>query len=120
MLRRLSVHAAGLSEAPGVYVCTDINAETLEDSLDASFTRNTSVLRHYAIAGVLHLQHLADMARPDAIRLIERHATLVAPALNISREEVEVKLKALLLKHATEWTTYLESLDKKSFVKQWT
>lgn len=119
MLRRLSVHVAGLKEASDVYVCTNINASTLDEGLDSSFTRNTPVLRNYAIAGVLHLQHLAEMAGPEPAPLVVRHATLLARALGLPREEAESSLGSLLRKHATEWEGYLDSLEEQSFVKQW-
>jgi hypothetical protein len=119
MLRRLSVYAAGLTESPDAYVCTDINAKTLGEGLVDSFTRNTPVLRDYAIAGVLHLQHLAEMAGPDAAPFVARHAMLLAPAVGLSREEAQTRLAGLLQKHAAEWKSYLDSLEEHSFVKQW-
>ena len=119
ILRRVSVHAAGLTEAPETYVATDMSAKTLEEAVDKDFTRQTPAFREYAIAGVLYMDHLADMAEPDAAPFVKRHATLLAPALGLSREETEERLSAFLRKHAVEWKNYLDSLGGGSFVKLW-
>jgi hypothetical protein len=36
--------------------------------------------RQYAIAGVLHMDHLADMAGTEARSQVRRHATTLGPA----------------------------------------
>lgn len=119
MLRRVSVHAAGLTEKPDVYVTTDMSAKTLDEAIDTDFTRRSPAFQEYAIAGVLHLDHLADMAEADAVPIVKRHATLLASALDLSREDAERQLSALLRRHAGEWKNYLDSLGANSFVKQW-
>lgn len=119
MLRRVSVHAAGLSEPADKYITSDMTAATLGKAINKDFTRRTNAFGEYAIAGVLHMDHLADMAEPDAAPLVRRHALLLATALNISHEEAERRLSALLRRHADEWKSYLDSLGGRSFVKQW-
>lgn len=119
MLRRVSVHTAGLAEPPEIYVATDMTAQTLDRAIDKDFTRRTNAFGEYAIAGVLHMDHLADMAELDAAPLVRRHATLLAPALNISRDDAERRLSGLLRRHADEWKSYLDSLGARSFVRQW-
>lgn len=119
MLRRLSVHAAGLTEEPEMYVATDMTAKTLDEAIDKDFTRQTKAFGEYAIAGVLHMDHLADMAETDAAPLVKRHAMLLAPVLGLTPEDAEQRLRSLLRQHAEEWTDYLESLGGCSFVRQW-
>jgi 7-cyano-7-deazaguanine synthase in queuosine biosynthesis len=118
MLRRVSVHAAGLKEKPDVYVITDMSAGTLDAAADDDFHKLTGAFRQYAIAGVLHMDHLADMAEADAIPIVVSHAALIASALNLSSEETEKRLASLLRRHAEEWKKYLETLGPKSFVKR--
>lgn len=119
MLRRVSVHAAGLSEPNDTYIATDMTAPALDEAIDKDFTRRTNAFGEYAIAGVLHMDHLADMAEPDAAPLVRRHALLLAQALKISHEDAERHLSALLRRHADEWKSYLDSLGAHSFVRQW-
>ena len=118
MLRRVSVYAAGLSEAPDTYVCTDMRAETLERAVDPDFTRMTGAYRDYGIAGVLHMDHLAAMARRDFRPFVARHASLLARPLGHSRHQTQELLQQLLDRHAEEWSRYLGSLGAHSFVRQ--
>jgi 7-cyano-7-deazaguanine synthase in queuosine biosynthesis len=119
MLRRVSVHSAGLTEAADVYVCTDMSAPTLEKAIDPAFTRRSGVFREYAIAGVLHMDHLAEMASPDAARLVKRHALFLGPALGLEPEVAGERLTALLKRHAEEWSSYMDSVRADSFIRQW-
>ncbi len=119
MLRRVAVHAAGLRERPDAYICINMSATTLDDAVDPDFTKLNSAYRNYAIAGVLHMEHLATMEKENMRLLVERHAMLLEPALDHSCEEIFKYLRTLLLKHADEWQHYLDSLGPNSFVKQW-
>jgi 7-cyano-7-deazaguanine synthase in queuosine biosynthesis len=119
MLRRVSVHAAGYSEAPETYVCTSMNAATLESAVEPGFNGLNRAYREYAIAGVMHMDHLADMAAPDARPTVRRHATLLGPALGLSAGEANERLAGLLNRHAQEWKAYMKSLGPRSFIRQW-
>lgn len=119
MLRRVSVHAAGLSEQADTYVAVDLGADTLQDAIVRGFTRRTTAFDEYAVAGVLHLDHLADMAEPDAAPLLRRHAVLLAQPMGLSQSEAEARLTRLFQKHAEEWKNYLDALGERSFVKRW-
>jgi len=119
MLRRLSVHAAGLAEAPDTYVCTDMTASALKGALDPDFTRMSPAFREYAIAGALHLDHLAEMADEDATPQVNRHALFLGQALDLTPDDAAKRLASLLRRHAEEWASYLTSLGEKSFIKQW-
>src|SRR5258707_339061 len=68
MLRRLSVHAAGLTEPPETYVWEDLAAGTFRGGAAASFEERkiTGKLHEYAIAGALHLDHLAGLKSSPA------------------------------------------------------
>ena len=118
MLRRVSVHAAGLSESPENYVCTNMRAATLESAVDPNFNRLNSAYRGYAIAGVRHMDDLAHLADPGARRIVKRHATLLGRALRRD-EDAEASLVGLLERHADEWRDFLRSLGADSFVKKW-
>lgn len=63
LLRRMSVHAAGLKEAPETYVWENLGAASFERGAAPSFPKRriTRAMREYAIAGALHLDHLAQL-----------------------------------------------------------
>lgn len=119
MLRRLSVHAAGLTEAPDTYICTDIAAPTLAKALDPGFTRRSRVFEEYAIAGVLHMDHMADMAGADAAHLLKRHALFLGPALRLEPGLAAARLKDLFTRHADEWSAFVAAAGTNSFVRKW-
>ncbi len=121
MLRRLSVHAAGLDEPVESYVCEDLRAQSLEAAVASGWQkRGSEALRQYSLAGVLHLDHFADLARTESRSVVQQHGTLIGLALDLPAGEGDRKLSALLTRHAAEWTSFLESLGPDSFVRAWT
>lgn len=117
MLRRMSVHAAGLDEPASGYVWEDLRAASFEDSAAAGFTRHTKALREYMIAGVRHLDDLAAMAGsaiddPAIRRISGELAVLLRQSAGDAREH----LQALLHRHRAEWLAFLQSLGPDSFV----
>ncbi|MFW8586914.1 hypothetical protein ACOJBM_24795 [Rhizobium beringeri] len=119
MLRRVSVHAAGLTESPDTYICADMTAPTLEAAVEAGFTKTKGAFREYAVAGILHMDHLADMATDEQHSQVKRHAASLGPALGLSPQDAEDRLASLLNKHEEEWTNYMNSLGAHSFIRQW-
>lgn len=120
MLRRLSVHAAGLREEPDVYICNEINAATVREGVDSQFKQFNAAFEQYALGGVLHLDDLAAMAGSEGQAAVRRHAVLLAPAMDSSADDIEKKLSLLLGRHATEWKNYLDDISPNSFVRKWT
>ena len=120
MLRRMSVHAAGLSEEPGTYVCTDLSARSLDEAIHPDFKRKSPAFEQYAIAGALHLDHMADMASTDARSSVRRHAVLTGMALGISGSKTEASLVSMFERHAAEWNSFVNDLGSSSFIRQWT
>ena len=122
MLRRLSVHAAGLNEPPETYVWENLGAVTFRSGAAASFGKNkiTSKLRDYAIAGALHLDHLAGLrSSPANARMLNLSAFQLSRSLNLPEAEVWAKLNRLLTQHENEWKNFMNSLGKSSFIADW-
>lgn len=120
MLRRMSVHAAGLSEPPDRYVWENLGASTFEQGVAPGFAKVTPALREYAIAGTMHMDDLAGLAdTPRYESTIRRNAWQIARALGISNEEAEMNLTFLLRRHRDEWHAFVNSLGSDSFIRQW-
>ena len=121
MLRRLSVHAAGLEEPEATYVWDNLKAETFKSGASPGLKKIEKVQREYAIAGTLHLDHLAGVTVSKAHSYgLRTSANLVAKALKISHSEAESNLDRMLLQHRKEWKAYMEYLGPVSFVHKWT
>ena len=114
----MSVHAAGLSEDLETYVCTDMSAATLESAVDPDFKNLNSAYRDYAVAGIRHMDDLADMADSGERRIVRRYAASLRRVLRFNGDSDE-RLVRLLERHADEWRGYLSSLAAGSFVKKW-
>lgn len=120
LLRRLSVHAAGLAEPREHYVWEALEAPTFESAVAEGFTNITPALREYAIAGALHFEHLASLRESAHYELLKRRATAeLARALTESQDVVANGLDRLLHQHATEWTAFRNHLGPESFVRKW-
>ena len=115
LLRRLSVHAAGLEEPSSSYVWENLRAPHFEDGAVAG--RPTRTMREYMIAGVLHLDHLATMAGSVLHEpVVSRISGELAPLLKQRRDEVRNRLQDMLQRHRAEWLAFLDSLGSDFFV----
>lgn len=120
MLRRLSVHAAGLHEPPESYVWESLSASTWEAGAAKEFGRHTQALREYAIAGVLHFEHFSLIRESTQYGLIKRLRTNeLARALEETPQTVARNLDRLLQQHAMEWSAFTNELGPESFVRKW-
>jgi 7-cyano-7-deazaguanine synthase in queuosine biosynthesis len=122
MLRRMSLHAAGLVESDATYVWENLTAPTFSEGAATSFPKNkvTGKLRQYAIAGVLHLDHLAALSGSSAnSQGLTLNAFQLSRSLGIDEATVRAKLDRMLGQHANEWKNFLRSLGDTSFVADW-
>jgi hypothetical protein len=123
MLRRLSVHGAGLKEPKENYVWENLSAKTFEAGAAAGFEKRriTCAMREYAIAGALHLDHLAEMLDSPANQpTLDLTAFQLGEALGLSEEATREKLNRMLRQHRDEWKSFMASLGKHSFITAWT
>lgn len=117
MLRRMSIFTAGIDEPGETYIWENLSAERLEDGVAKGFIGITSKLRAYAVAGVLHMDHLAEFAEsPLHARSLRRAARETAEALDGDPAAMEQQLREMLGRHAAEWWAFRQSLGPDSFV----
>lgn len=120
ILRRLSVHAAGLEEPIENYVWESLRTSTWEAGASKDFKYLTPALREYAIAGVLHFEHLALFNNSMEYELFKRRNTSeLARCLRLSPQVVAQRLDRLLRQHASEWEAFTNDLGQGSFVRKW-
>lgn len=119
MLRRVSMLSAGIDEPASTYVWERLSAEQYEDGVVEGFVKLTPALRAYAVAGVLHMDHLADLVEsPLHARQLRRAARETAEALGSDPLQVEEQLRSMLERHAEEWRAFRKALGPQSFVSQ--
>jgi hypothetical protein len=118
----LSVHAAGQSEPKSTYVWEDLSAPTFEAGASTNFAKEkiTGAMRNYAIAGALHLDHLAGLRTSATSRMeLELSTYQLAQACGEPARDTRVKLERLLSQHETEWKDFMTALGPNSFLNQW-
>jgi len=122
MLRRMSVHSIGRTEEKETYVWENLSAKEFKQGAAAEFKkRNPAGAQwEYAIAGTLHLDHLANILNSAANRAsIERQEFQLSRSLGSSEHKMKEKMTRLLRQHETEWNNFVSSLGPQSFVAQW-
>ena len=122
MLRRMSVHAIGGTEDKETYVWEDLSAERFEDGAAEEFKKAEpqGTMYEYAIAGTLHLDHLAGLSDSPANQIpLDRQVFQLSRSLALSEQETRQKLERLLTQHRREWENFVGSLGARSFVAQW-
>lgn len=120
MLRRLSVHAAGLTESSATYVWEDLSAPTFAAGAAVGFSKVTKALHEYAIAGALHLDHLAAFRQSAANKsTLDLAVSQLGRSRAEPQSEVRAKLDCLLGRHESEWKGFLAALGVNSFVANW-
>ena len=122
LLRRLSVHGAGLSEPKETYVWENLSAASFEAGATPSFERKkiTTALQQYAIAGALHLDHLAQLRKsPASAGTLSLCTFQLGQSLGVPEPDVRAKLDRLLAQHEKEWKDFMNSLGQTSFLGNW-
>jgi hypothetical protein len=122
MLRRMSIHGAGESEPKETYVWEDLSARSFEAGAAKNFDKDkiTTAMREYAIAGALHLDHLAALpGSPANAPTLELNAWHLSESLGLPERDVKKKQDRLLQQHSLEWKNFMNSLGKNSFILDW-
>ena len=74
----------------------------------------------YAIAGTLHMKHLAGLSCSQADQApLDRQIFQLSRTLELSEQETQKKLQRVLTQHRSEWDAFVTSLGTQSFVSQW-
>ncbi len=119
LLRRLSLHTAGIVEPAGTYVIEDLAAADVNEAMVAIKDEGDrkSMIDHGS-AGFRHFQKFADMAASSDEDLFV-YALEIAEATNSTPEATLKNLRKLLSAHAQEWQSFLSAQEGKSFLLKW-
>ncbi|SMF34047.1 7-cyano-7-deazaguanine synthase (queuosine biosynthesis) [Azospirillum oryzae] len=120
LLRRLSLHAAGVNDAPNNYVVSNLGASDVIKALDSvSRKADRELMINYGSVGARHFQKLANMANwtDDDLRV---HVSEISTALGADYKETLKNLRSLLATHAEEWHSFVAVQGRDSFLMSWT
>ena len=88
----------GGAEGKATYIWEDLSAVRYEDGAAAGFrkTKPQGALYEYAIAGTLHLDHLAGLLHSPANQvLLDRQVFQLSRSLGVAEQETQQKLERL-------------------------
>lgn len=119
LLRRMSMHAAGIQEVTGTYAIEALTAPMAGEAVAIlPDPADRAIMIEYGSVGVRHLVQLAALAkRPD--RDLRIHASEIAAETNTTYEMALANLRKLLAQHALEWNSFLDAQGEKSFLRTW-
>ena len=122
MLRRMSVHAADQTEPSSTYVWENLSAREFRFGASPDFDKEkiSEAMRHHAVAGVLHMDHLAGLHDwPQNAPNLDTESHELSQSLGIDQDIVEQKMKRLLTQHKHEWEKFIAFLGPHSFITRW-
>ena len=122
MLRRMSLHAVGVAEPSETYVWENLSAKRFEDGAVHGF--KIAIPRgaqyEYAIAGTLHLDHLAGLPNSSINQIsLDRQIFQLSRSLALSEHKTKQMTTRLLIQHGKEWREFVAHLGVNSFVSHW-
>ena len=122
MLRRMSVHAADQTEPSSTYVWENLFAREFRFGASPDFDKKkiSEAMRHHAVAGVLHMDHLAGLQDwPKNAPNLDTESHELSQSLGIDQDTVEQKMQRLLTQHKYEWEQFVTFLGPNSFIARW-
>jgi hypothetical protein len=122
LLRRMSLHAAGIDEPAEAYVWENLSAPEFKSGAAPAFNPklNTGRQREYAIAAVLHLEHMAELNQsPVHAETLAHNTYLLAQSIGHPLPEVTDALNRVLDQHRNEWNSFKTSIGADSFMADW-
>jgi hypothetical protein len=91
-----------------------------EEGANPNFKRKTQALRQYAIAGVMHFDHMAGLRKSPEYKLVKgRFVHGLAQGLREETTAAADKLDQLLARHEEEWSAFIDSIGAQSFLNAW-
>lgn len=122
LLRRASLHAAGLHDAPGTFIWENLSASSFSAAAPATFDpkKITRAQREYAIAGALHMDHIAEFAGNTGNAEELAHAAYrLSQPLALSETDVAFRITDVIGRHRREWRSFVADQGSASFLNHW-
>ncbi len=120
LLRRMSIHAAGIKEPTETYTFEDLTPATFQESFPSTEgAQPTMTMIEYGSVGARHLHQLATMSTQPK-QYLRPHIFEIARATNSSEEKTSINLDNLLTQHSDEWHDFILTQGQNSFISRWT
>lgn len=118
LLRRMSMHSAGISEHHSTYTFEDLTLDSYMAAIPINSQVRPKEMIEYGSVGIRHLQQLADLA-VQSDSTLRRHVVEIALASGASEQKTLNNMRKLLMQHAEEWRNFINHQGTKSFLHNW-
>ncbi|WP_374319151.1 hypothetical protein [Pseudoxanthomonas kaohsiungensis] len=118
LLRRMSIHSAGLDESLDDYMWKHLDAGGLDDAVIDPTRVATKGDRGHAVCGALAMAQLAELADPSQSAYVHAKAQELARIGGESVDLTQVRLAGLIRQHADEWNEFVERQGDSSYLAQ--
>lgn len=119
LLRRMSMHAAGVAEPADAYTISDLSVDDFNVAVPKrNDLRLSATIVDYGSIGARHLKQFADLASLTDAQL-RPEAFEIARATGASEQLTLQSLRELLVQHKDEWRDFLSAQGNKSFINRW-
>jgi hypothetical protein len=120
LLRRQSLLAAALDPGKELYFWGDLSAPTLRQAADPNARNTCSNDERLAMCGLYELATLGNLLNTDSgNKRIADAAAEFAVHENAQEEDVDRKLRNLLIAHRDEWRNFIALQKSESFLNSW-
>ena len=120
LLRRQSVSVAGMSEPEGTYLWSDLSASTLDLAATPGARKARPNDEEQAKCGAFLLDQMARLASaPNLDQVVDQAAFELSSILDAPMDNVELRLRRLIVTHSREWTSFIKSVGPRSFLFEW-
>lgn len=120
LLRRCSLHAAGLVEDKGVYLFEDLASPCLRNSVSEHVQRRTDFLSQlrYGSAGIAFMRDIPNFDQRCAADDVYDDESELLSESGLGRSvEIKRRLKRLVVQHRAEWLAFVHQYPADSFIR---
>jgi 7-cyano-7-deazaguanine synthase in queuosine biosynthesis len=118
LLRRMSIHTAGLEESLDGYVWQRLDAIGLNEAVIDPARVATKGDHGHAVCGALAMAQLAYLADPSQSEYVHAKAQELARIGNEDIDQVNAQLTGLIRQHAAEWNEFVNRQGASSYLAQ--
>lgn len=116
LLRRMSIHSAGLDESLDNYMWKHLHAGDLDDAVIDPARVASKGDRGHAICGALAMAQLSDLTGPEHSAYIDGKAQELAYIRGEHFDLVRKQLAGLIHQHANEWDEFVAHQGRSSYL----
>lgn len=116
LLRRMSIHSAGLDESQDNYMWKNLYANSLDGAVISPTRVATKGDHGHAVCGALAMAQLAELAQPGHSDYVRGKAQQLSRISAEGVDFVQGRLAEVIRQHASEWKAFVDHQGRASYL----